>query len=280
MTVNLSPAPPPDRRAPWSIVALATFLVVVLGLSAATVAHRAGHSEASVSIGYLSAAQAKTAKINDLSMTMTMTMTMSGHKVTVRFAGEMSQKPRLMSLTTDLPEGLGRLDERVVGKTLYMHTDTTNVQGKHWLAYTTSSDFNGVVGQTNPLETLQSVTAADGAVKRAGTSKVHGVQTTHYKAKLDPKAVLAKLPKEMSDAFGANQDIVNALPEIPVDIYIADDGTIRRFTEDMNFSGMKMSMDLDLSPLGHRARVVAPPARDVSHVSSFTELMTDLGANF
>src|SRR5436305_2153303 len=161
---------PSHRAAPWPVVVLTTLLVAILGVSSLTVVRRAGQSgqsSSSLSDGFLAAAQAKTNQVNDFAVTMTMKLKVSGQTMNMKFVGETSRKPMVMSLDTQLPGGEGSLQERVVNHALYMHLDSTNVKGKHWVGYRLPNTATaGDVGQNDPLSTLQSLAGAKGGVDR------------------------------------------------------------------------------------------------------------------
>jgi hypothetical protein len=275
-------APEPEqRRSPWRFVILGVALVVlVVGGVAFGVKQAATHSKpstVSIGAGFLAAAEAKTAQINDFRVSITMNMSMGGKHVVQRMTGELSQKPLLMSLRADVP-GFGTLDERVVGHTLYIRMPATAAGSKHWVSYTVAGDAaSGLVGQTDPLANLKALSGASGKVQRIGTQTIDGTKTTHYKSTLDIRAVLGKLPKDFSQLFEGDSSVLGSLGDIPVDVYIADDGTVRRMTERIDMSGMSMAVVLDLTPLGHRADVSAPPAGDVTNVNNITDLFSQLG---
>ena len=265
-----------NRPAPWHVVALGTLLAIVLGIGGATIAQRSAHHTASVSLGFLAAARAKTGKVNNFRVSMTVKIKVSGHHLTEQLLGELGQHPFRMSLGAELPGGLGRMDERAVGRTLYMRLARTDINGKHWIAYTLPARSTTRVGVSDPLGMLRTLTGATGSVVRAGTKTIDGVKTTRYKATLRPKAVVGQLPSDLRQSLGASSGVLNSIGSIPVEVYIAGDNTVRRVTEKLSFGGVTATIELNLTPLGHPARVVAPPAGDVVRAKTMSELFQDL----
>ena len=99
--------------------------------------------------------------------------------------------------------------------------------------------FGFGVDSTSPYETLNQLDEAEADFQEIGRESVNGADTTHYRAIVDfEKAREQMSPEEVAEleeAFGANQ------PEIPIDIWIGDDGYVYRYqfaftndgTEDM-----------------------------------------------
>jgi hypothetical protein len=278
LPVTIGPVTGRRRPTPWHVVFLSALLVILLGLGGATVLQRSAPSgRSTVSLDFLAAARAKTVHINDFRISMTMKLKMSGQQVTERMDGELRQNPFAMSLGADLPGGFGRIDERAVDHTLYMRVANTNVGGKHWIGYTMPAGSTGVTGQSDPLATLQTLAGARGTVTRAGTKTIDGTKTTRYRAAIDPRTIFDQLPKDLEQALPGASDAIASMGLIPVDVYIADDGTVRRMTDSVSFQGMTANVELNLTPLGRPAHVVAPRPSDVVHAKTFTEVFQDLG---
>ena len=102
-----------------------------------------------------------------------------------------------------------------------------------------------------------------GSVQTVGTETVDGVSTTHYKATID-------LAKAAGTVGGPAQDAVQHLIDqggpssIPVDVWIGDDGLVRKLTVDETVSNGGQTgtahLTLDLSDYGTAVNVTAPPS--------------------
>ena len=123
---------------------------------------------------------------------------------------------------------------------------------------------------TNPgqiLDLLQST----GSVSTVGTETVDGTSTTHYKATIQLDQLAGKLGGSVGQV--AYDELVSkgAPSTIPVDVWIGDDGLVRRVTIDdsLTVSGQTASVkvQLDVSDYGAVANVTAPPSDQVFDVS-------------
>lgn len=127
-------------------------------------------------------------------------------------------------------------------------------------------DLDQLINQANqnPAQALDMLRAS-GSVTEVGTETVDGVSTTHYKATIDLSQAADKLG---SDAEAWVQRLVNAgaPATIPVDVWIGDDGLIRRLTMDESLATGAQSGDvkvtIDISDYGTPVNVTAPPASD------------------
>jgi hypothetical protein len=132
-------------------------------------------------------------------------------------------------------------------------------------------DLNQMIAQAaqNPANVLDLLRSA-GSVQTVGTETVDGVQTTHYRATID-------LSKAAGLVGGPAQQAVQHLIDnggpstIPVDVWIGDDGLVRRVSIDdrITVSGQTASVkvQLDISDYGATANVTAPPSDQVFDVS-------------
>ncbi len=123
---------------------------------------------------------------------------------------------------------------------------------------------------TNPgqiLDLLQST----GSVSTVGTETVDGTSTTHYKATIQLDQLAGKLGGSVGQV--AYDELVSkgAPSTIPVDVWIGDDGLVRRVSIDdsITVSGQTASVkvQLDISDYGATANVTAPPSDQVFDVS-------------
>jgi hypothetical protein len=188
----------------------------------------------------------------------------------------MSLHPTLMSLTVALPGGLGTLDERALGHTIYMRVgDHVTSTGKHWVSLTVPNSGAALGTQSDPLGNLRLLAGASGKVTRVGKKKIDGVQTTHYRATVDPALALARVPDSLK--VPGTDEAVASIGPIPVDVYIAADGTVRRVDDKVKSSGLTATIEMTLTPVKQHVSVVAPPRADVMRVQSISDVFLELG---
>ena len=179
------------------------------------------------------------------------------------------------------------MDMRLVGTKVYIRLPEALsgglTGGKEWMGADIGKSLEqaGLGGldltqQQDPAQTLQYLRSASTGVSEAGTATVRGVETTRYTGKLDFRKALEEgidqleLPaaerqraregmKEMLDQFGGEG--------VPFEVFIGDDGLLRRMTLDMDMSiggqTMSMAMRMDYFDFGLDVKVQAPPAQDV-----------------
>jgi hypothetical protein len=125
-------------------------------------------------------------------------------------------------------------------------------------------DVNQLLGQAaqNPTDALDMLRES-GSVTEVGTETLNGEQTTHYKATIDLQKAASKLGGRVQQAVQGM--IARGAPSsLPVDVWIGDDGLVRKVTLDEGFSANGHSDDVNLtvvfSDYGTPVTVVAPPA--------------------
>jgi hypothetical protein len=134
---------------------------------------------------------------------------------------------------------------------------------------------------SDPSEFLDYLYAVADSVQEVGREEVHGAQTTHYFALLDLTNMPDDdtVPPEVRDQL--LEEIASlgfALPPIPADIWIDDDGRLRKMQLVMDFSDMlggfgslggddmpniTMTMSMELSDFGVAVDVQPPPADEI-----------------
>lgn len=124
--------------------------------------------------------------------------------------------------------------------------------GKEWvkadaaqLAQQQGADLGqlGSFARTDPREVLDALEAVAGELEVVGRESVRGEDTTHYRAQLDPAEIAAE-----ASATGAGGDLLGSFEEalaqaglatIPVDVWVGDDGLLR-----------KLELDVQMTPQG------------------------------
>ena len=145
--------------------------------------------------------------------------------------------------------------------------------------------------ETDPSSTFGFLWGAVDA-EEVGPETIDGTPTTHFRVTVDLNEALAEVPasqrrhlraaiRELRAQAGAD------LSEIPMDVWIADDGTLKRLTYDLSLDGLEgvegavsISAEMTVTDIGARFRIEPPPADQVTDLSEhFTDLWSGLGAD-
>lgn len=133
----------------------------------------------------------------------------------------------------------------------------------------------------NPADQLEMLRAASDDVEERGRKEVRGVQTTHFHATLDLRKSLDEGLKALPErdrektrrALEAMVD-QSGLDEIPVDVFLDEDGVLRRMVMDMEIAvaeeggqRMRMVMTMDMFDFGRPVDVTPPPPSQVTDVT-------------
>jgi hypothetical protein len=134
----------------------------------------------------------------------------------------------------------------------------------------------GSVASTDPRSALDALKAVSGTIDGVGREEVDGVETTHYRATLDPAKIAAQ-----AGAAGASSDILSSLrnalaqanlSSIPIDLWVDDDGLLRKYVIDVALEegGQKAttSVILRLHDYGAPVELDLPDAGDVVDAST------------
>jgi hypothetical protein len=171
---------------------------------------------------------------------------------------------------------------RLVDGALYMRVSGVPNAPDGWmktpvprLGLSSGSAFGSTTDPTGVLDLLNGVS---GDVQHVGTEKVRGVETTHYFLLLDlsraaesddvPPDVREQLQDEMA-TLGI------AMPLLPTDVWIDDDGMLRKLELSIDFGdlfggfagddapSMSMTMTMELYDFGVAVDVKPPPPEEI-----------------
>ena len=266
--------PQPDPIA-WRYVILTAVLALIAVIGAMVVVQRHGSSAddnhaTAGSLRAINAAATKTAALHATHMEMHMHMRgPQGNTVDISFGGDVSRHPSAGLITGTMPAGLGDIEERLVGHTVYMRLGNRTFGGRPWIGIDFVTDMSNAFGGVgDPLSMLRSLAGAN-SVDDLGTTTIDGVKTHHYRATLDPDTVEGALPdqfKVLPDSALSGMD--SSMTE---DLFLAPNGTVRRVENDVSVGAMTVTMQGDIRPISHAVVVTAPPASEVTHVANMAE---------
>ncbi len=130
--------------------------------------------------------------------------------------------------------------------------------------------------QNDPRDVLAALRDVSGDVETVGTEDLRGVETTHYRAHLDP-AELAKeaAARKNSDAKSLFDRVAgqSGVTDVPLDVWIDADGLVRKISVDLDApdaSGQEghASLAFELWDYGEAVAIDVPPASEVVDASA------------
>jgi hypothetical protein len=170
------------------------------------------------------------------------------------------------------------------GKTAYIQFPLLTKQlpaGKTWVmgdAKDLSQADAGGIGQfgslagTDPKDVFGILKAVSGSIEAVGTEEIRGVETSHYRATLDPVKIQKLMPSGSSlDGLGASAGTVD---EVPLDIWIDADQRVRKLSVEAEQKQpgtdktAKASLVLEVYDYGTSVDIQLPPADQVADAST------------
>ncbi len=134
------------------------------------------------------------------------------------------------------------------------------------------------LSQNDPSQILSFLRGTSGEVKKVGGVRVRGVDTTHYRARVDLDRVASQAPESARPAI---RESIRSLKQslrsdkIPVDVWIDAKGLVRRMKErlEVTQNGMtgRIAFTMDLFAFGTPVQVEVPPPADVVDVAQFLQ---------
>jgi hypothetical protein len=141
------------------------------------------------------------------------------------------------------------------------------------LAKSNGVDLKGLSqpSQGNPADMLQALKAV-GSSRKVGSENLNGVATTHYRATIDPKKALDRIPDKQS--AGALEQMLSSsgLSAIPIDVWIDSAGRVRRESMKFSANGTSMDMTISFTRFGVPVDTTPPPDDQVLDAGSLLAL--------
>ncbi len=279
--------------------------LVVLGLTVAACGAkdsggvRPGSIDGSGDLSLVLAAAQVTTQAGSSKISVDATMSGGAQQFTMTGAGAYDYARHVGTMTLSLqgeevPQELSGYEIRFIKQTIYMKFPAAFariVPGlKTWVrmdpkdfASQQSGGFPGLGSLTNqdPTATLAFIQGAED-VKSVGLERVRDAQTTHFTLTVDLKKAAQALPEVARAGVG---DLVSkaGLVKLPMDLWIDDQGRVRRTTITMDLSKVAagatpasalglMELTTELFDFGIDVAVTAPAAGDVSEFSEVSKL--------
>jgi hypothetical protein len=283
-------------------IAIAIVALLVAGVASALVRHNASSPLAMVQAAATTTADAKTAHVVTTIKADSGPLANGG----INVDGGFDFDTRRAALNIDgsqfgAPE-LGKLQAIVDydgGLVVYMKLPgalSADLGGKQWAKVDAAAilrqagidvDLGSLLqGQSNdPTQGLGMVRGADDVVK-IGADTIRGVQTTHYQLNVDLDKAIAGAPTP--EAHDAMQKLSNlyTVRKLPVDIWLDDQGRVRRFQESLNSGMIRLPNELltkgdpfaghvtltyDLYDFGRPVDVTLPPASETADINQLLQ---------
>jgi hypothetical protein len=198
----------------------------------------------------------KTKNVAGAHFVMNARVVAEGQTVEFRGPGEIADHGRKFHMLMTMPAAIlgmkgatgGSVTFEAVssGKQFYLRGGPfTQMAGGKWVVIgDEGASFN--LGQNDPSRMLEYLRAVS-KIKERGTDTVRGVKTTHYETRIQLHQVADKVSPEIARAL---EQISTSLgtDEIPLDVWVGDDGLVRKLT--MNWVPRQGSFVLDMELFG------------------------------
>jgi len=191
-----------------------------------------------------------------------------------RRAGEMTLK----LIEGEADAGFGNAKALFVDSSVYYQLPAGALAGnKRWIrldlqnvADASGLDFGPLVqgSQADPTQYLLWLSALGPGITKIGEEEVRGVPTSRYRAAVDLNLLEQQAPPGKEAEWAAYVQALRdrlGLAFIPVEVWVDDDGLIRRFNHEYGFSaeGTTAVVTTELFDFGVPVNVQAPPVDDV-----------------
>jgi hypothetical protein len=179
----------------------------------------------------------------------------------------------------DAPAAGGTIEQRIVDDTIYL----TLPQEPGVFYAMPLEDIAGTPlgGSTDPTAGFAALEAVSDDVREVGTETVRDVETTHYTGTFDVAAAIEQ-------AQGTQKTVLQStlgplrLDAVPFDVYLDDEGRIRRFTQTIevpagpqtNGQAVTSTSTVDVYDFGTQVEVEPPPDDQVKDGSQLLEALT------
>jgi len=201
-----------------------------------------------------------------------------GKGSTVTFDGSLDFKSRAAEYSVDAAaiglQGTGKVRTVVAGGVLYLSRDAVggidpssspDLAGKKWLKLDPKVfGGGGQIGQSDPNGSLDALRGVKGDVKRVGSEKVRGTNTTRYRVTIDADQAVNSAPEAQRDEVRNSIGTLGS-KTIPADVWIDGKGRLRkvRLHVAASTTTTKGSVGFEYFALGAHVNVEAPPANEV-----------------
>ena len=269
------------RRSIWPAVLLTVALLAACG------------PQASSAQELVASSAAATQDAGSANMAMEMRMAGGPQEMTITATGAFDFDSGRGAMTMNLGDmgaqmGLGEVEMRTDGTIMYMKMPAQMNPPTPWVKMDleTAAGAQGLGGvsqfnNNDPRQTLEMLRGvAD--VEEVGAEDVRGTATTHYTATVDLNKALEEASGESKKALQQQLDMLGT-SEMPMDVWIDDEGLLRRQEVTMDLSNVdtggapaqqaptSMFMRMELFDFGTQVDVEPPPAGQVTDMADLQQ---------
>lgn len=148
-------------------------------------------------------------------------------------------------------------------------------EGKAWLQVDPDTVGTSDIAQRDPSSSLDALRGASGKVSRAGSDKVRGVNTTHYRVTLDLAKAISNSPEAQRDHVETSV-IALGTRSIPADVWIDSKGRVRKLR--LRLKGGTVanpgSVEFEFFDLGAPVTVTQPDPNSIVDLSQIVGAAT------
>jgi hypothetical protein len=266
----------------WRMLGALAGALAVVGVAVALLAPSNGTILDPVAQAANTTAAARTAEFG-----IAGSVTAAGQTIPINGNGAIDMRNQRLRMSMSFPiPGFGSMttDALMDGKAIYMHMPEALASriplGKSWmkidlaaLAKSNGVDLGGLSqpSQSNPADMLQALKAV-GSSRKVGSEDLNGVPTTHYRATIDPKKALDRIPDKQSAGALKQMLSTSGLTSIPIDVWIDRAGRVRRESMKFSANGTSMDMTISFTRFGVAVDTTPPPSDQVLDAGSLLAL--------
>jgi len=157
-------------------------------------------------------------------------------------------------------------------------------EGKTWVRESAGSvevggfDFKELdsFSRNDPRDVLEALQGLSGDIETVGTDELRGVETTHYRAVLDPAELAASAAAANPDASPLLDQLTgqSGVADVPLDVWIDGTGLVRKLSLDVDApdatTGQSghVSLAFELWDYGEPVEIDVPPASEVADAAA------------
>ena len=128
----------------------------------------------------------------------------------------------------------------------------------------------------DPRDVFGFLKAVSGSIEAVGSEEIRGVETSHYRATIDPAKLDELVPAAQRKASAASIDAARqaGIDELPLDVWIDADQRVRKLSIDLDAkqpgtdASLKASLVVELYDYGTPLELELPPADQVADAAT------------
>jgi hypothetical protein len=218
----------------------------------------AGCGGDTVSLDPIAEAATKTKDVPGAHFVMTGRIVAAGERIEWHGPGAIADHGRKMSMRMTMPSellGMKGVDGRdvtfeAIGDSRFFYFrggPFSELTDGKWVRI--RDDASGInLGQHDPSQMLEYLRATS-KIERIGEDTIRGVATTHYEARIQLDRVSDHMSPEVARAFRQMTQGAG-IKEIPLEVWIDDEGLVRRLTMDWKTYTGSVAFDMELFDFG------------------------------